>query len=528
MAAMMSCLRVLVAGCALLTIPVSAGCGDDSLDGTGGAGGTGPFPDPEPLPALSDAPLTTDQRIVPTTEPTTTALNPRLPEDMEQILADGFGDFTLGAGEPVVARTLDGSDALPPGPNATMLFRFVHLADTQLADDESPARLVNADAPVGSATSSAFRPHEGHECRILNAAVRTINKVHEEIPIDFVILGGDNADNAQTNEVDWVLSVLGGSARVDCDSGADDDPQPGPENDPKDPFYADGLAMPFLWVNGNHDVLQQGNFTIAGREDEYLSDYAATGTRDWSQPGGPVHIGDIVADERRKPLTGSELMAMVRAHGDGHGIPESAVASGRASYTYDVEGTPVRFIVIDTSATDTGSADGLIRQSHLDDFLEPAMDAAVADGKYVILSSHHSSTKLTDGGGFGGEEQPDAILADAFRDFVGGYNNVIMHLAGHTHRHSAVRIEPTTGFDYWEVETAALADWPHQMRVIEIWDLDNGHTSIRTIALDYSTEHDAVAADGRARGIADFTSGWEGDGSGEVSDRNVELYVPQP
>ena len=75
-----------------------------------------------------------------------------------------------------------------------------------------------------------------------------------------MVLGGDNADNAQQNELDWFLSILDGAPSVECDSGKDDDPVTGPDNDPKDPFVAEGLKVPWLWVTGNHDILNQGNF----------------------------------------------------------------------------------------------------------------------------------------------------------------------------------------------------------------------------------------------------------------------------
>jgi len=111
---------------------------------------------------------------------------------------------------------------------------------------------------------------------------------------------------------------------------------------------------------------------------------------------------------------------------------------------------------------------------------------------------------------------------------LGGYPNLLMHLAGHTHHHKAVVIEPMLGSPYWELETAALADFPHQLRVIEIWDLDNGFLGIGAVAFDYQTEGDPVAEEGRALGIMDFTSGWQGDGRGAVTDRNIMLHVPLP
>jgi 3',5'-cyclic AMP phosphodiesterase CpdA len=508
---------------------IVAGCGGGETGtgggGTGGKGGTAPYPDPTPLMPLSRAPLTTEERKMPLKAQEAGALDPRKPDDVATLLAQGYGDEMVVAGEPVADRTLDNMPAPAPGPKAKLIARFVHLSDIQLADDESPTRVPALDSPQGQ-TSGAFRPQEGHECNIMNAAVRTIDKLHETSPIDFVILGGDNADNAQTNEVDWATAILSGSKRVECDSGDDDDPVAGPENDPKDPFAAPGLSMPWVWVNGNHDVLNQGNFPPGPMANDYVSGYSGTGTRDWSEPGGPIRTGDVPADPKRAPLLGGDLLSHVLADGDGHGIDQAAVAYGRGYYTFDVKNTPLRFVVVDSTAP-TGSADGLILQGDVAQMVKPALDKALADAKLVVVTSHHSSAQLTDGGGFGGTKHADALTADAWRNLLGGYPNVLMHLAGHTHRHSVVVVKPTSGNPYWEVETAALADFPNQMRFIEIWDLDNGNWGIKAIALDYQVENDPIATEGRKLGIADYTSGWQKSGLSSIEDRNVNLLVPK-
>lgn len=500
---------------------LAAGCSGDDGTGGGGEGGT----TLEALPPLANAPLTTDERIVPRIVPDQVGyLNPRLPGDVKQLLSEGYGDYDLAAGEPVAPRMLDGSAAPPPGPGARVMTRFVHLADIQLADDESPSRVVNVDSPQGL-TSGAFRPQEAHECRVLNAAVRTIQRLHEDTPFELLLLGGDNVDNAQDNEISWVLSILGGDDVVHCDSGADDDPRPGANNDPKDPFVPIGLPMPFVWVSGNHDILNQGNFPPGPKTEEYFGDFAAAGTRDWSEPGGPPIQGQIVADEKRRPLYGTDLLARVAAHDDGHGLAGADLSNGRAFYVHDIGDSGVRIIVMDTAAP-SGSADGLIHRSELEDFLIPALDDAVSDGKLVIVTSHHASGKLTDGGGFGGMAQDDAITTDELRDTLASYPNLLMHLAGHTHHHRVTVIPSASGdTSYWEVLTSALADWPHQLKTVEIRDLDNGYYGIRMIAFDYATDGDPVAEEGRRLGILDFTSGWELDGTGDAEDRNVELYV---
>jgi hypothetical protein len=65
------------------------------------------------------------------------------------------------------------------------------------------------------------------------------------------------------------------------------------------------------------------------------------------------------------------------------------------------------------------------------------------------------------------------------------------------------------------------------MRVLELWDLDNGFYGLQSIVFDYSIESDPIAADGRKRGVADFTSGWQKDGSGNADERNVMLLIPK-
>jgi 3',5'-cyclic AMP phosphodiesterase CpdA len=516
--------------CAALLAPVALG---SLLLGCGGDEGPGPTeaqPDPPaPLPALAAAPLTTERTVVATHEVVTMpeqTPNPQVPEDLATFLGAGFGEFEIGPGLTAVDHTLDDSPAPEPARTPALLSRFVHLADTQLADDESPTRLANFDS-AGGLTSAAFRPQEGHQCRILHAAVRTINRVHQDKPIGFVVLGGDNADSAQQNELDWFNAVLDGADSVHCDSGVDDDPVAGANNDPKDPFIAEGLDVPWKWVTGNHDILVQGNLRVEGFVEASVGSVVSGGTRNWALPGAPVVEDEVPADERRRVMARTEMVARVHASGDGHGIDEAVLSSGKAHYTFDVEGTPIRWIVLDTAA-ETGASEGVVRQGDVEGFLRPALDAAQADGKWVILTSHHSSELLGDGTGLGGSAQADAVTTGAFRALVAGYDNVLMHLAGHTHTHRVKVVTADGGKAYWEVETSALVDWPQQIRMFEIWDHGGGQVSIHGIPIDFATDDDPIAAEGRALGILDYTSGWQGDGAGDPAERAIVLWSRMP
>ncbi|MEZ4221715.1 MAG: hypothetical protein R3B13_12360 [Polyangiaceae bacterium] len=473
--------------------------------------------------------LTTEATLVPDMSPLDPASDrsPSDPAERNALVKEGFGKWTLGAGE--AHHVLSPPGVTPPaaGPSAKRLLHFVHMPDLQLADDESPTRLCVFDAP--GLFSPAFRPHDVDMCRVLNAAVRSVNELHARDALDFLLLGGDNADSAQDNEVDWVLSILSGSDSVECDSGENDDPKPGPNNDGKDPFAAPGLDVPWKWVTGNHDVLVQGNLPVSPAKNmEAVGNTSAAGTRDWSQPGGPVVKGEIIADPARRLLTRTELMTKVQADGDGHGLGGDQVSSGKAIYTFDVAGGPLRFLILDTAA-ESGGSEGLLRQGDIDNVIKPALDQAVTDNKVVILASHHAVTSLGDGTGLGGSVQPDAVQEAAWLGFLAGYPNVLFSMVGHTHQNRVRFLETSGGQGFWEVMTSALADFPQQLRLVEIWDQDNGYLMLRATNVDFAVYGDSVAREGRQLAVLDYASGWgELEGSGMPEDRNVELWVKKP
>ena len=526
----MASIFTLLLTCLLL---LALACGDDS-DANVDDGGDGDTPDagmgpgaaPDPLPELG---LTTNATLAPVSTPADTPDDrfPLEPEDRASMLEDGLGDEMGADGEPYLTRVMGDADTPPPGEGRELIARFAHLPDLQLTDDESPARAVNFDN--ATLFAGAFRPQESYLCHMTNAMVRTLNEVHADHPLDFVLLGGDNADNAQSNEVDWVLQILGGADEVECDSADDTDLVEGPDNDGKDPFEAPGLDVPFYWVTGNHDILAQGTAPLS---EEYMT--AVVGElpvegfacRDFSIEGGPMTMeGPVPADPDRFFLSREALMERVAGHDDGHGVGDDQVESGKAIYTVDVEGTPLRLLVLDTAA-ETGAAEGVIHQADIDAAIGPALDQAVENGKWVILASHHAVSSLGNGGGFMGVVQEDAVTQEDWLALIGSYPNVLFSMVGHSHVNRVRALGD--GHQFWELTTSALADYPHQARIVEIWDQDNGWVMLRATQVDFDVTDDPIAAEGRRRGVMDFVSGWNPDGSGELEDRNVELWIEEP
>ena len=155
---------------------------------------------------------------------------------------------------------------------------------------------------------------------------------------------------------------------------------------------------------------------------------------------------------------------------------------------------------------------------------------------------------------FGNPEQASAAGSDAFTftELMANHPNVIAYVAGHTHEHQLLPCGSTRTSGpgnrrfcgdhlWWEINTSAVADWPHQHRLIEVMDNRDGTLSIFGTVLDHASPATAPAAGnassfiarqlasiGRTFGFNDPQSG-PPDGEGDPQlDQNVEMLVDDP
>jgi 3',5'-cyclic AMP phosphodiesterase CpdA len=441
---------------------------------------------------------------------------------------DGDGVLTRGPGEPLRNRT-ELARALAP---AHTLATLAVLTDVHVRDEESPARVPFLDR-LGGSFSSTFRPQEALSAQVLDAAVRSVNAARP----DAVLVTGDLIDNAQANELALARTVLDGG-RADPDSGARGyagvqaaaDPDPAyyrPDVDPprhrglldaaQRPFRAPGLRAPWYAVPGNHDLLVAGELArtpstaavaVGGERlvtpdaglDVPRSENALTPQLvDSALSGGlPGTTARVAPDPARRELTPQEAVAGLRA-ASGHGG-----SGARMDYAFDA-GRAVRVVVLDTVRRDVGS--GGVLSAEQTRWL--AGQLAAAGDRRVIVVSHQPLTSV-DGG-------------RAALSLLDGDRHVVAALAGDSHHNRVVARHTATG-GYWLVQTAALADYPQQGRVLRVRSTPGGGTVLETWMLD--TAPDPLADTARELAYLDAQGGRPQGEVGTADDRNVRLFVP--
>lgn len=127
------------------------------------------------------------------------------------------------------------------------------------------------------------------------------------------------------------------------------------------------------------------------------------------------------------------------------------------------------------------------------------------------------------------------------REMLAAGSNVILHIAGHSHRNQVLAVCPdgttegaTSGSDcaatggYWEIQTAANADWPMEQRVVEFVDNDDGTMSIYGTNFGFALDVNQLAEQGRRLATADVETSAGSPHLDDPGDVNVELVVEIP
>jgi metallophosphoesterase (TIGR03768 family) len=454
---------------------------------------------------------TVDRTIVPRAVPSGNSV---AIDDPANYAIKGFGLWDYGPGVPYTKHTdlMFENFNVSGVSNAAKLLRFFAFADVHITDKESPAQAIyfKDESALGGNAISVYSPVMLYTTHVLDAAVRTVNKLHKDQAIDFGLTLGDVANSAQYNELRWFIDIMDGKI-INPDSGADDDPIPGPNNDYQDKFQAEGLNRDILWYAaiGNHDhfwigskpidsklsttlvgdkILRLGN--IITDPDAMNKDTYAGGVMDGSTLYGTIigsgvaaemgEIPTVPADANRKPISKEDIIKEYRNSTTlppGHGFNSKNVLKG--CYSFEPKSDlPLKVIVIDnTMDIETPNPCGPIYGfGYLDteryNWLMNELSVGQRDNKLMIIAAH-VPIGVAMGTPVGwipsmGNYSSELDLIKQLQNFP----NLILWLAGHRHFNQIKAFpsedshKPENGF--WQVETKSLREFPQQFRTFDI------------------------------------------------------------
>jgi len=493
-------------------------------------------------PIASKVSTTLQKTIVP--DPISANAEKVLPFELSKYEQNGYGSWHYGPGLDAVKRL----DLMPAGyddasvTGAAKLVRFFAITDIHITDVQSPAQAIFFG--YKGFLSSAYSGVMMYTHHVLDAAMRTVNAMHEEEPIDFGISLGDTCNNTQFNELRWYIDVLDGK-HIDPDSGVKTNAGPRPRAGFLDAYQAAGLdkSIPWYQTRGNHDhfwtgflkvndylrqtyvgdeILDLGNVFQDPRGPDSRGFYM--GCLDGRTPTGEIFglgpVADfatppkvLAADPDRRSLSKSEWMSEffeTTSSPQGHGFPLCNVERGFACYTFEPKAdTPLRIIVLDDTQRDDEPYDNGYGHVSLDkeryDWLVAELDKGQAEGKLMVIAAHcpigveaAGSPMAWGSAAYGSEEELIAKLHT--------YPNLILWIAGHRHRNAVTALKsPDAGrpeLGFWEIETASLRDFPQQFRTFDIVRNSDDTVSILTIDVDTAIEVGSPAATSRTYAVA--------------------------
>ncbi|MFH1729036.1 MAG: metallophosphoesterase [Pseudomonadota bacterium] len=376
--------------------------------------------------------------------------------------------------------------------NALSVLYFMQITDAHITDEESPARDVLKDSKL---LDGFFRPQEQYSTQVFDTMIRTANQISHETNknFDMLLLTGDLVENSLKIELDWFYDIINGKY-IDPDSGLDENPYismcediPFFPDDANDPFLAEGLRSEIPWyvAMGNHDGFLYGNLSQDTIKEEVIINFPHDPLASISKaPVFPAEdylslneIKDLVnkkreterkkkvsfdisSDPERRLFSEKEFYEKLISHGFDY-------LEGYYTITFDSH-IPIKMIVLNTWPK-CSAVHAMLYEKQIEDFLIPELEKSKGK-ELVIIASHHGKNIIKKNNilPFATarkciKKQGKQYSGKDLEKILSSYEEVIMHIAGHSHKH-----EVHARDNYWEVVTSSLIDFPMQSRLFDI------------------------------------------------------------
>jgi metallophosphoesterase (TIGR03768 family) len=516
---------------------------------------------PQGYPIASDVSSTRQKTITPGPMPETKIFL----HEVAKYDQYGYGAWTDGKGIDDGKR-IDIMPAGYTGAAATRkeeLLNFFTISDIHITDKESPSQLIYLQqlyypnllpAPFDrlghypwSWETSIYSPVMLYTTHVLDAAVQTVNALHQKNPFDFGISLGDACNSTQYNELRWYIDVLDGkviapSSGAHVGAGA---------IDYQKPYQAAGLDKTIPWYQaiGNHDhfwigsipvnddlrkscvsdtIIAAGDVMInpknIGKPDYYMG--VLDGATPYGDIAGAGPVGDpkfksgppkVIADPDRRSLLRTEWISeyfKTTSNPVGHGfnLVDPAREKGFACYSFVPKANvPIKVIVLDdTQREDDGDTDihahGFLDQPRWA-WLKKELADGDAAGQLMIIAAHIPIGVQPPGSKMEWWLDPqNAVNQKDLITELQSHPNLLMWIAGHRHLNTVKAFvstdpaHPENGF--WQVETSSLRDLPQQFRTFEIYLNSDNTISIKTTDVDPAVKEGTPAANSRKYAVA--------------------------